>query len=172
MQLNYTGKWHHFCWKKKALNLLTSSLSSAWMKRGRANPTCASSVMRTRYSELLNFGALSFLSISRMVNVVITVASDGLRSSFNSVASVRKREQPLLIPQWGNLHDYTSKGAEKLQFWKPDGIGGEWCRKVQKRWNAEKIHLRTEPSARRLPFISWWSLRSKSWKETKDKDRN
>lgn len=56
------------------------------MKRGRAKPTWASSVMRTRYSELLNFGALSFLSISRMVKVVITVASDGLRSSFNSVA--------------------------------------------------------------------------------------
>lgn len=56
------------------------------MKSGRAKPTWASSVMRTRYSELLNFGALSFLSISRMVKVVLTVASDGLRSSFNSVA--------------------------------------------------------------------------------------
>lgn len=71
----------------------TSSLSSAWMKSGRANPTWASSVMRTRYSELLNFGALSFLSISRMVNVVITVASDGLRSSFSSVAFRREREE-------------------------------------------------------------------------------
>lgn len=71
----------------------TSSLSSAWMKRGRANPTWASSVMRTRYSELLNFGALSFLSISRMVNVVITVASDGLRSSFSSVALAREQEE-------------------------------------------------------------------------------
>lgn len=67
-------------------NLPTSSLSSAWMKRGRAKPTCASSVMRTRYSELLNFGALSFLSINRMVKVVVTVALVGVRSSFSSVA--------------------------------------------------------------------------------------
>lgn len=73
-------------WKPLRCDLPTSSLSSAWMKRGRAKPTCASSVMRTRYSELLNFGALSFLSINRMVKVVTTVALDGLRSSFSSVA--------------------------------------------------------------------------------------
>lgn len=75
------------------LSLPTSSLSSAWMKRGRANPTWANSVIRTRYSELLNFGALSFLSISRMVKVVNTVASDGNRSSFNSVALDFERKE-------------------------------------------------------------------------------
>lgn len=42
--------------------------------------------MRTRYSELLNLGALSFLSMSRMVKVVRTVAEEGVRSSFSSVA--------------------------------------------------------------------------------------
>ena len=64
---------------------LTSSLSTTWMKRGRAKPTCASSVMATLYSELLNSGALSLMSITRMLKVVVTVASDGVRSSFSSV---------------------------------------------------------------------------------------
>lgn len=70
--------------------VLTSSLSSTCIGSGRANPTWASSVMRTRYSELLNLGALSFLSMSRMVKVVRTVADEGVRSSFSSVAYRRK----------------------------------------------------------------------------------
>lgn len=74
-------------------NVLTSSLSSTCIDSGRANPTWASSVMRTRYSELLNLGALSFLSISRMVNVVTTVAGDGVRSSFSSVAYTQKHNR-------------------------------------------------------------------------------
>ncbi|TNN35521.1 hypothetical protein EYF80_054312 [Liparis tanakae] len=71
----------------------TSSLSSAWMKRGRAKPTWASSVIRTRYSELLNVGALSFLSISRMVNVVFTVASEGLRHECHRTVSRSGEEE-------------------------------------------------------------------------------
>lgn len=71
---------------------LTSSLSTTWMKRGRAKPTCASSVMATLYSELLNSGALSLMSITRMLKVVVTVASDGVRSSFSSVPCRQKNK--------------------------------------------------------------------------------
>lgn len=80
-------KWGKYSLLKVCMCVcLTSSLSSTCMYRGRAKPTCASSVIRTRYSELLNLGGLSFLSISRMVKVVMTVADVGVRSSFSSVA--------------------------------------------------------------------------------------
>lgn len=72
-------------WFNPNSSYFTSSLSCTWMKRGRANPTWANSGIATLYSELLNSGALSFMSITRMLKVVITVALEGVRSSFSSV---------------------------------------------------------------------------------------
>lgn len=82
VDLDRAGQW---IWMAHEFWGLTSSLSTTWMKRGRAKPTCASSVMATLYSELLNSGALSLMSMTRILKVVVTVASDGVRSSFSSV---------------------------------------------------------------------------------------
>lgn len=75
---------------------LTSSLSCTWMKRGRAKPTWASSGMATLYSELLNSGALSLMSMTRMLKVVVTVALEGVRSSLSSVPCKERKQQSSL----------------------------------------------------------------------------
>lgn len=77
---------------------LTSSLSCTWMKRGRAKPTWASSGMATLYSELLNSGALSLTSMTRMLKVVVTVALEGVRSSFSSVPCEGRNQQGSRAP--------------------------------------------------------------------------
>lgn len=74
------------------------------MKRGRAKPTWASSGMATLYSELLNSGALSLMSMTRMLKVVVTEALEGVRSSFSSVPCEERRQQ-------GSL--YFSKNKHK-----------------------------------------------------------
>lgn len=86
---------------------LTSSLSCTWMKRGRAKPTWASSGMATLYSELLNSGALSLMSMTRMLKVVVTVALEGVRSSFSSVPCKETKQQ-------GSL--YFSKNKRRSIF--------------------------------------------------------
>lgn len=77
-------------WFNPNCSCFTSSLSCAWMKRGRAKPTWANSGIATLYSELLNSGALSFMSITRILKAVITVALEGVRSSFSSVPWIHK----------------------------------------------------------------------------------
>lgn len=69
------------------------------MKRGRAKPTWASSVMATLYSELLNSGALSLMSMTRMLKVVVTLALEGVRSSFSSVPYMERKQGSLCSPE-------------------------------------------------------------------------
>lgn len=98
--------------RKGGTGYLTSSLSCTWMKRGRAKPTWASSGMATLYSELLNSGALSLTSMTRMLKVVVTLALEGVRSSFSSVPCKERKQQSLYFSERINVKE---------------SVHGAWC---------------------------------------------